>query len=134
MKRRANEQRAACGDDRGRLVDVHALRVTFGTHLCAAGAIRVDTLLGFDDGSGPFLYAGGDFTTAPIAGGGTIPVNRLAQWNPVLDQWSAVGLSSDPNADPGGGVDGTTAVRVEALAVFDDGTTGPALFVGGSFA
>ncbi len=37
MKRRANEQRAACGDDRGRVVDVHALRVTFGTHLCAAG-------------------------------------------------------------------------------------------------
>ncbi len=99
----------------------------------SVSAIRVDTLLSFDDGSGPFLYAGGDFTTAAVPGGGTIPLNRLAKWNPILDEWSAVGVSSQMGSDPGGGVDGTGSVAVRALAVFDDGTNGSALFAGGAF-
>ena len=65
----------------------------------------------YDDGGGPELYAGGQFTTA---GGAT--VNRLAKWNG--QRWSALGS----------GLNGS----VLALAVFDDGS-GAALYVGGSF-
>ncbi len=65
----------------------------------------------WDDGTGPGLYVGGDFTTA-----GGAPALRLARWNGQA--WSAVG----------GGVTG----RVTALHVFDDGR-GKALYVGGEF-
>jgi len=99
----------------------------------SVSAIRVDTLFGFDDGSGPCLVAGGRFTSAPAPGGGTIPLNRLAKWNPILDEWSAVGVSIQPGSDPGGGVDGTGTVAVQALALFDDGFNGPALFAAGAF-
>ena len=91
---------------------------------------RVETLAGFENSEGRFLYAGGDFT---LSGPGDIPLNRLAKWDPVLDEWSAVGVSSQPGADPGGGVDGTGTVAVQALAVFDDGLTGPAIYAGGAF-
>jgi hypothetical protein len=75
----------------------------------------VYTLSRFDDGSGPGLYAGGQFTTA---GGRT--VNHIAKWDGKV--WS-------PLAGPSGtGV----SSQVEALAVFDDGT-GQALFAGGNF-
>jgi hypothetical protein len=70
---------------------------------------RVFALAVFDDGTGPALYAGGNFT---MAGGVTAPF--IAKWNGAT--WSNVG----------GGV----FLDVHALAVFDDGT-GPALFVGG---
>jgi len=68
-------------------------------------------LVEFDDGSGPALYVGGDFT---LAGGA--PAGGIARWNGAA--WSA--LSS--------GLSGP----VIALAVFDDGT-GPALYAGGEF-
>jgi hypothetical protein len=68
----------------------------------------------YDDGSGPALYAGGEFT---LAGGA--PANGIAKWDGA--QWSAVG----------GGVD-TFLAGVEALAVFDDGG-GPSLIIGGGF-
>ena len=66
----------------------------------------------FDDGTGPALYAGGQFDSA-----GGAPATDLARWDGQA--WSAV--------------DGLTAPsRVERLAVHDDGT-GPALIVGGAF-
>ena len=74
------------------------------------------TALGvFDDGNGPQLYAGGWFTHA-----GGVAAAGLARWDGT--SWSEVG----------GGIGGTTANRVQALCVFDDGS-GPALFVGGRF-
>ena len=69
----------------------------------------------FDDGTGPALYAGGDFVTAS-----GVVVNRVARWDGSA--WSALGGPS------GTGTDGP----VYALAVFDDGT-GPALYAGGVF-
>jgi len=77
------------------------------------GAISpyVYALAVFDDGSGPALYAGGQFTTA-----GGVSANRIAKWNGV--DWSALAT----------GMDGD----VWALAVFDDGS-GPALHAGGDF-
>ena len=77
------------------------------------GDVRAMTV--FDDGSGPALYLGGDFTTA-----GGAPVGRVARWDGAT--FSALVGSS------GNGVDGT----VYALATYDDGTS-PALYVGGSF-
>jgi hypothetical protein len=74
------------------------------------GVVRA--LLVFDDGTGPALYAGGQFT---VAGGAT--VSNVARWNGA--SWSGVGS-------------GTNGI-VQALAVFDDGT-GPALYAGGQFA
>jgi PKD repeat protein len=71
------------------------------------------SLVVFDDGSGPALYAGGTFTTA-----GGVPANSIAKWNGAT--WTP--LSSGLNGSGG----------VWALAVFDDGT-GPALYAGGSF-
>ena len=75
----------------------------------------VFSLAGFDDGSGPALYAGGSFTTA----GGEI-ANFVAKWNG--SNWR--GLS--------GGVANPFSPLVFALAAFDDGG-GEALYVGGSF-
>src|SRR5229473_6781278 len=71
----------------------------------------VHALTVFDDGTGPALYAGGEFTTA-----GDVTANRIAKWNGT--QWYALGS----------GMNGS----VLALAVFDDGT-GPALYAGGEF-
>ncbi|MBX3322950.1 MAG: hypothetical protein KF757_08165 [Phycisphaeraceae bacterium] len=77
----------------------------------------VAALTVFDDGSGPALYVGGNFTSA-----GGVTVNRIARWNGSA--WS--GLTG-----PGGtGVNGT----VWSLTVFDDGSGGgPALYAGGVF-
>lgn len=79
--------------------------------------IRVWTLAVFDDGSGsgPALYAGGNFTTA-----GGIPATGVARWDG--DRWSAVGT----------GFDDENTVNVVALTVYDDGN-GPALYAGGGF-
>jgi len=44
----------------------------------------VGALTVFDDGSGPALYAGGNFT---IAGG--VAANRVAKWNG--SSWSSLG-------------------------------------------
>jgi hypothetical protein len=69
----------------------------------------------FDDGSGtgPALYAGGNFNTA-----GGKPASRIAKWDGQT--WSALGS----------GVNNLVA----SLAVFDDGSgSGPALYAGGIF-
>jgi len=71
-------------------------------------------LLVFDDGSGPALYAGGNFT---IAGG--VSANFIAKWDGA--EWLPLGS----------GVDDLYA-SVRALTVFDDGN-GPALYAGGTF-
>ena len=75
----------------------------------------VYSLAVFDDGSGPALYAGGEFTRA-----GGLTVNGIARWDG--NAWSAL---SGPS---GMGVDGL----VGALTVYDDGT-GAALYAGGGF-
>jgi len=70
------------------------------------------TCLGvFDDGNGPALYVGGNFTSA-----GGVVARDIARWDG--SNWSAVGPS----------INGA----VSALEVFDDGR-GPALYVGGNF-
>src|SRR5688572_12890482 len=78
-------------------------------------AVWVHALEVFDDGSGPALYAGGNFTRS-----GSTTVNRIASWNGST--WSPLGS----------GMDGEDQCYVEALAVFDDGS-GPALHAGGRF-
>ena len=64
----------------------------------------------FDDGTGPALFAGGEFTTA-----GGVSANRIAKWDGT--SWSALGSG--------------LGSYVYALEVFDDGT-GTALFAGGN--
>lgn len=75
------------------------------------GFVDVVTMLVWDDGSGPALYAGGFFAFA-----GSTPALCVARWNGST--WSALGAGLDE--------------RVQALAVFDDGS-GPALYAGGNF-
>lgn len=73
----------------------------------------IDALTVFDDGSGPAVYAGGNFTSA-----GGVLANRIAKWDGIT--WSPLG----------DGLDGW----VQALAVFNDGSgSGPALYAGGGF-
>lgn len=76
----------------------------------------VFSLAAYDDGTGPALYVGGGFGQA-----GGLPARRFAKWNG--SSWSQVG----------GGVNGPGYPAVYGMTVFDDGT-GPALYVGGSFA
>lgn len=68
-------------------------------------------LASFDDGSGPKLYAAGEFTLA----GGVI-AHHVARWNGA--RWSPLGIGLDRDAS--------------ALAVYDD-EQGPELYVGGWF-
>src|SRR5688572_15469210 len=68
----------------------------------------------YDDGAGPALYAGGDFSSA-----GGVAASRIAKWNG--SSWSALGSGL-----------GGLGSSVRALAVWDDGS-GPALFVAGRF-
>jgi trimeric autotransporter adhesin len=71
----------------------------------------VDALTVFDDGTGPALYAAGEFHAA-----GTVPAGNIAKWNGT--HWSALGSGMNDS--------------VLALTVYDDGT-GPALYAGGAF-
>jgi len=71
----------------------------------------VESLVVFDDGTGPALYAGGSFLTAD-----GITVRGVAKWNGQT--WAPLG-------------EGMTRT-VKALAVFDDGS-GAALYAGGYF-
>ncbi|MEM1182577.1 MAG: hypothetical protein AAGM22_29800, partial [Acidobacteriota bacterium] len=66
---------------------------------------EVRALAVFDDGSGPALYAGGEFTE--IAG---LPIEGIARWDG--SSWSAVGDELE---------------LVNALEIYDDGS-GPALY------
>jgi hypothetical protein len=83
------------------------------------GCICVSALAVFDDGSGPELYAGGDFFFA-----GSVSAIHIAKWNG--HEWSAVG----PGLTSHDGLSAISSVR--SLAVFDDGS-GPALYAGGEF-
>lgn len=84
----------------------------------------VNALVPFDDGSGPALYAAGQFT---LAGG--LSVRRIARWR--TGQWSALadGLPDDECwCDPACGCE-PQAAAVYALAVYRD-----TLYVAGDFA
>ena len=85
-----------------------------GTGMLGSGSTpSVNTMVTFDDGTGPALYAGGQtFTTA-----GGVPANRVARWDGKA--WSAVG-------------NGFANGIVWKLAVFNDGT-GDALYAFGTF-
>jgi len=83
------------------------------------GWLRLGAMTVFDDGGGPQLYVGGDFTSAD-----GIPAMYLARWNG--QEWSALE-----------GVNLSRTMRhyepmLEELLVFDDGS-GPALFMAGNF-
>lgn len=71
----------------------------------------------YDDGNGPALYAGGQFSRA-----GGITARSIARWDGST--WSALAGSES-------GTEGTNGL-VYALTVFDDGT-GPVLVAGGTF-
>jgi hypothetical protein len=79
------------------------------------GPTYVHALAVFDEGSGPRLFAQGDFTTA-----GGAAVTGVARWNGST--WSPLGHGLNPYYLTYGG----------ALAVYDD-SSGPALYVGGGF-
>jgi hypothetical protein len=79
----------------------------------------VSALVVFDDGTGPALYAGGNFTVA-----GSVPAARVARWDG--SSWTAVEGAA-------GGMTTALNSRVMALNVFDDGS-GDALYAGGTFA
>ncbi|MFN0241900.1 MAG: hypothetical protein ACKVWV_03330 [Planctomycetota bacterium] len=89
----------------------------FGTGMLGKFA-TVESLAWHDDGSGPQLYAGGEFAVA----GGTV-ASHIAKWNGT--QWIALGRGV-------GAESGVEFGNVRALISFDDGS-GPALFVGGRF-
>jgi len=78
---------------------------------------HIGALTAFDDGSGPALYAAGDFNIA-----GSTPARRIAAWRGST--WSPLGSGVDG--------DGQYAQYVIALTAFDDGS-GPALYAGGVF-
>lgn len=82
-----------------------------GSSLFPSGHV-VFALEVFDDGTGPALFAGGNWFN--LAGG--VQANRIAKWNGSV--WAPLGSG--------------TSNSVETLAVFDDGT-GPALYAGGLF-
>lgn len=72
---------------------------------------EVDSMVIFDDGSGPALFIGGGFGQV-----GGVPAQNIAKWDGA--QWHPLG----------NGIDG----RVTELAVFDDGS-GPKLIAAGGF-
>src|SRR5262245_22848388 len=82
------------------------------------GGLGSNTLVEFDDGSGPCLYAAGvDFlggNAGPTSSG--LATHGVARWNGRC--WEPVGSGLGPG--------------VRVLAVFDSGS-GPALYAGGSF-
>jgi len=79
----------------------------------------VNALAVFNDGTGPALYAAGDFRDIYLpATNGLMQVNNIAKWDGTA--WSAVGDGTTPN----------TAAPIFDLMVFDDGT-GPALYAEG---
>ncbi|MBK7644083.1 MAG: hypothetical protein IPJ19_13705 [Planctomycetes bacterium] len=82
--------------------------VPFGS---AAQPGVVQALQAFDEGSGPALFAGGQFSSL-----GGVPASSVARWNGT--HWSAAGA--------------ITTIAVNSFAVHDDGS-GPALYAGGGF-
>jgi hypothetical protein len=86
-----------------------------GSGITGGGPKVIKSMIVFDDGTGPALFAGGIFS---IAGG--IPVNHLAKWDGA--NWSDIGSAI-----------AYTSQSVLAFSIFDDGT-GSALYVAGTFA
>ena len=84
-----------------------AMHVWPGCYSC----VNIQSLVTFDDGSGPALYAGGNFNSAEGN-----QVNNIARWNGT--SWSRLDT----------GVNGP----VYCMCPFDDGM-GTALYVGGDF-
>jgi trimeric autotransporter adhesin len=78
----------------------------------------VNDLVLFDDGTGPAIYAGGDFTAVA-----TLPAQGLAKWNGAA--WTPVVSSLGVPA-------GAITASINALAVFDGGA-GPRLYAAGRF-
>jgi len=78
---------------------------------------EVHALAVYDDGSGPGLYASGQFTSA-----GGVTADRIARWD---------GANWTPLTDAGTGDQGTGGA-LESLAVYDDGG-GDALYAAGQF-
>ena len=74
----------------------------------------VHEMIVFDDGSGPALYVGGDFSSI-----GGEDMKGIARWDG--ENWSAIGANLEGH-NP----------SVYAMAVHDDGS-GPALYLGGNF-
>ncbi|MCC7387471.1 MAG: hypothetical protein IT431_01755 [Phycisphaerales bacterium] len=72
----------------------------------------------WDDGSGPALYAGGEFS---VSGGGAVALHGIGRYRAGI--WESI--------DGGMAVDGSEP-EVRALVVFDDGG-GEALYAGGGF-
>jgi hypothetical protein len=85
-----------------------------GSGVQYGGITSVNALAVFDEGLGPRLFVGGDFTSAS-----GVPANRIARWDGSA--WSALG----------NGVSGGNAI-VTALANCDLGS-GPALYTSGQF-
>jgi hypothetical protein len=83
-----------------------------GGGVAGGGSPPVRALAVFDDGTGPALYVGGQFSTV-----GGVNASNVARWNGST--WSVVS-------------NGLSFGAVSSLAVFDDGT-GPALYAGGNF-
>jgi len=118
----------------------------FGPTPAANGTVFALEVL--DDGNGPALYAGGDFTVIggvaarhvarwngagwePLGEGIFYPVRALAFWDGNIRAGTVVGVwrwTGSLWAQNGAVTNG----QVSALAVFDDGT-GEALYAGGSF-
>ncbi|MDA8016845.1 MAG: hypothetical protein MPN21_05285 [Thermoanaerobaculia bacterium] len=84
------------------------------------GPVRALTF--WDDGTGPALYVGGDFTSA-----GGVVVDNIARWQD--GEWSALGSGSAPGVSSN---QEFASFQVQDLLPFDDGT-GSALYVTGSF-
>ena len=92
-----------------------------GGGLFGLGApVGVEALTVYDDGSGPALFAGGEFTTA-----GGVAASNIAKWDGQA--WSALGAGIPGFAVP------SVVYPVSALEVMDQGG-GPELYVGGNFA
>ncbi len=87
--------------------------VALGSGVSGSGGPHVSALTVYDDGSGPALYVGGDFTTA-----GGVAAEGIARWDG--SSWTALANGIE------------FGVGVNALTVHDDGS-GPALYVGGPF-
>ncbi len=81
----------------------------------------ISALTVFDDGTGPRLYAAGEFRDVLFPEyTGSIQVNNIAKWDGTA--WSSVGGGTTPG----------TLAPIYDLVVFDDGT-GAALYAGGDF-
>lgn len=73
----------------------------------------VDAMAILDSGSGPELYAAGEFVTV-----GGIPADGIAKWNPDTESWTSIASS--------------IVGQIYALAAFVE-ESGPVLYAGGTF-